>query len=142
MRIEAADVQDPHVLRSAVGRASQVFHFAAQVAVTTSLVNAVHDFEVNARGTLNLLEAIRAQDDPPPLVFTSTNKVYGGLPDVKLRLAGQPLRAGGRRDPRRTASARRGRSISTAPTAAPRARPTSTSSITPARSACRRSCSA
>jgi CDP-paratose 2-epimerase len=88
MRIEAADVQDPHVLRSAVSRASQVFHFAAQVAVTTSLVNAVQDFEVNARGTLNLLEALRAQDDPPPLVFTSTNKVYGGLPDVKLRATG------------------------------------------------------
>jgi CDP-paratose 2-epimerase len=88
LRVEAADVQDPHVLRSAVARASQVFHFAAQVAVTTSLVNAVHDFDVNARGTLNLLEAIRAQDDPPPLVFTSTNKVYGGLPDVTMRVNG------------------------------------------------------
>ncbi len=88
MRIEAADVQDAHALRQAVNRASQVFHFAAQVAVTTSLTNAVHDFEVNARGTLNLLEAMRAQDDPPPLVFTSTNKVYGGLPDVRLRLTG------------------------------------------------------
>ena len=86
MRIEAADVQDPHILRSAVARASQVFHFAAQVAVTTSLTNAVQDFEVNARGTLNLLEALRALDDPPPLVFTSTNKVYGGLPDVKLQI--------------------------------------------------------
>jgi CDP-paratose 2-epimerase len=88
IRVEAADVQDPHVLRSAVARASQVFHFAAQVAVTTSLTNAVHDFDVNARGTLNLLEAIRAQDDPPPLVFTSTNKVYGALPDVQMRVAG------------------------------------------------------
>ncbi|HEX8525195.1 MAG TPA: NAD-dependent epimerase/dehydratase family protein [Tepidisphaeraceae bacterium] len=88
MKVEAADVQDPHVLRNAVDRASKVFHFAAQVAVTTSLVNAIHDFEVNARGTLNLLEAIRAQDDPPALVFTSTNKVYGGLPDVKMRLNG------------------------------------------------------
>jgi CDP-paratose 2-epimerase len=86
VRIEAADVQDPHVLRNAVERASQVFHFAAQVAVTTSLNNAIHDFEVNARGTLNLLEAIRATDDPPPLVLTSTNKVYGGLPDVRLRI--------------------------------------------------------
>jgi CDP-paratose 2-epimerase len=86
LRIEAADVQDSHALRNAVDRASQVFHFAAQVAVTTSLTNAVHDFEVNARGTLNLLEAIRAQDDPPPLVFTSTNKVYGGLPDVRLQV--------------------------------------------------------
>ncbi len=57
IRVEAADVQDAHVLRQAVKGASQVFHFAAQVAVTTSLVNAVHDFEVNVRGTLNLLEA-------------------------------------------------------------------------------------
>lgn len=89
MRVEAADVQDPHILRAAVDRASRIFHFAAQVAVTTSLVNAVHDFEVNARGTLNLLEALRATDEPPPLVFTSTNKVYGGLPDVEMRQNGQ-----------------------------------------------------
>lgn len=86
LRVEAADVRDPHVLRANVDRASQIFHFSAQVAVTTSLVNAVHDFDVNARGTLNLLEAIRAQDVPPPLVFTSTNKVYGGLPDVAMRV--------------------------------------------------------
>src|SRR4051794_11066425 len=85
-QIEVADVRDPNILRKAVERASQIFHFAAQVAVTTSLTNAVHDFEVNARGTLNLLEAIRDLDSPPPLVFTSTNKVYGGLPDVKLRV--------------------------------------------------------
>lgn len=86
VQIEVADVQDQHALRGAVRRASQVFHFAAQVAVTTSLVSSIHDFEVNARGTVNLLEAIRWMDDPPPLVFTSTNKVYGGLPDVKLRV--------------------------------------------------------
>ena len=80
-------MQDPHVAaQRRRSRASQVFHFAAQVAVTTSLTNAIHDFEVNARGTLNLLEAIRDSDSPPPLVFTSTNKVYGGLPDVKLRV--------------------------------------------------------
>ncbi|MDB5304024.1 MAG: sugar nucleotide epimerase [Phycisphaerales bacterium] len=102
VRIEVADVRDPHALRNAVDRASCIFHFAAQVAVTTSLVDAIHDFNVNAGGTLNLLEAIRAQDDPPPLVFTSTNKVYGGLPDVRLRVANNryepeddTLRAGG-----------------------------------------------
>jgi CDP-paratose 2-epimerase len=89
MRIEAADVQDSHALRKAVERSSRIFHFAAQVAVTTSLVNAGHDFDVNARGTLNLLEAIRMMDDPPPLMFTSTNKVYGGLPDLAMRRAGQ-----------------------------------------------------
>ncbi|HEX2974284.1 MAG TPA: NAD-dependent epimerase/dehydratase family protein [Tepidisphaeraceae bacterium] len=89
VRIEVADVRDYVALRQAVDSASQVFHFAAQVAVTTSLTNAILDFDINARGTLNLLEAIRAQDDPPPLVFTSTNKVYGSLPDVKLRVRGR-----------------------------------------------------
>ncbi|MGE5611637.1 MAG: NAD-dependent epimerase/dehydratase family protein [Bacillota bacterium] len=88
VQVEVSDVRDPYVLRRVVQRASQVFHFAAQVAVTTSLTNSIHDFEVNARGTLNLLEAIRALDNPPPLVFTSTNKVYGGLPDVRLQIQG------------------------------------------------------
>lgn len=89
LHVEAADIQDSYAIRQTVGKASRVFHFAAQVAVTTSLVNAIHDFEVNARGTLNLLEAIRSLDEPPPLVFTSTNKVYGSLPDLKLRLSGR-----------------------------------------------------
>jgi CDP-paratose 2-epimerase len=87
---ECADVGDDSALRKAVRRAAQVFHFAAQVAVTTSLADPGHDFDVNARGTLNLLEALRAMDEPPSLVFTSTNKVYGGLEDV-------PLHANGRR---------------------------------------------
>ena len=46
-------------LRTAVRGADQVFHFAAQVAVTTSLADPLHDFEVNVGGTLNLLEEIR-----------------------------------------------------------------------------------
>jgi CDP-paratose 2-epimerase len=79
-----ADVRDGASVAKAVAGASQVFHFAAQVAVTTSLEDPGEDFEINARGTLNLLEAIRRSDDPPPLVFTSTNKVYGGLDDVPL----------------------------------------------------------
>jgi CDP-paratose 2-epimerase len=62
-----------------------VYHFAAQVAVTTSLVDPFLDFEVNARGTLNLLEAVRACEDPPSVLFTSTNKVYGDLEDVGLQ---------------------------------------------------------
>lgn len=86
--IEVADVRNAHTLRAAVRQAAQVFHFAAQVAVTTSLVDPVHDFEINARGTLNLLEAIRSAPHRPSLVFTSTNKVYGGLADIKLRQAG------------------------------------------------------
>jgi CDP-paratose 2-epimerase len=85
VEIQIADVRDAAALRAATKRASKVFHFAAQVAVTTSLDDPGTDFEVNARGTLNLLEAIRAQDDPPPLIFTSTNKVYGDLEDVAFR---------------------------------------------------------
>jgi CDP-paratose 2-epimerase len=84
LEIETGDVRNPDALRKVVGGASQVFHLAAQVAVTTSLVQPTFDFDVNARGTLNLLEALRSLDNPPPLVFTSTNKVYGALDDVKL----------------------------------------------------------
>ncbi|HEY6840629.1 MAG TPA: GDP-mannose 4,6-dehydratase [Chthoniobacterales bacterium] len=64
--------------------ASAVFHFAAQVAVTTSLLDPRCDFEVNAMGTLNVLEALRSLPSPIPLIFTSTNKVYGSLKDVTL----------------------------------------------------------
>ena len=84
VRADIADVRDTEAVREAVSEARQVFHFSAQVAVTTSLDDPRHDFAVNAGGTLNVLEAIRAQADPPPLVFTSTNKVYGGLTDIAL----------------------------------------------------------
>ena len=86
VQIETADVRDPGPLRKAAKRASKVFHFAAQVAVTSSLVEPIHDFEVNARGTLNLLEALRGLENPPPVLFTSTNKVYGDLSDVRLQM--------------------------------------------------------
>lgn len=79
-----ADVRDPHTLRECVQQSNQVYHLAAQVAVTSSLSNPALDFEVNAAGTLNLLEAIRSCDEPPGLVFTSTNKVYGALESIDL----------------------------------------------------------
>ena len=82
--IEVPDVRNFSVIKQAVKDASQVFHFAAQVAVTSSLSDPIEDFEINARGTLNLLEAIRNTDNPPPLVFTSTNKVYGTLGDLQF----------------------------------------------------------
>jgi CDP-paratose 2-epimerase len=84
VRVEVSDTRDLDALHAAVKQAAQVFHFAAQVAVTTSLVDPISDFKVNARGTLNLLEAIRAQENQLPLVFTSTNKVYGALDDIEL----------------------------------------------------------
>jgi CDP-paratose 2-epimerase len=87
--VMVADIRDEAAVHRAVARARQVFHFAAQVAVTTSLVRPREDFSINALGTLNVLEAIRVQPKPPPIVLTSTNKVYGGLEDVSLRLDGQ-----------------------------------------------------
>lgn len=88
VRAIIGDIRDRHSLRRAVRAAGQVYHLAAQVAVTTSLADPALDFEVNARGTLNLLEELRALDNPPPLIFTSTNKVYGNLEDLQLRRNG------------------------------------------------------
>lgn len=82
------DVRDPDLVARAVGGSSAVFHLAAQVAVTTSLVDPVRDFEVNARGTLEVLEAARRQSPPPFVLYTSTNKVYGALEDLVLADAG------------------------------------------------------
>ena len=58
---------------------NEIYHFAAQVAVTTSLSDPRHDYEVNLRGTFNILEAIRQAGNRPFFLFTSTNKVYGEL---------------------------------------------------------------
>jgi CDP-paratose 2-epimerase len=85
LALRVADIRDAPAVRDAVARASAVYHLAAQVAVTTSLVDPVTDFHINAGGTLNVLEAVRTARRPPPLVFTSTNKVYGALNDLPLR---------------------------------------------------------
>ncbi|HEY6141749.1 MAG TPA: NAD-dependent epimerase/dehydratase family protein [Thermoanaerobaculia bacterium] len=84
IEMKEADTRDAAAVRDAVRRASRVFHFAAQVAVTTSLEQPLDDFEINARGTMNVLEAIRRSAHRPLLFFTSTNKVYGGLDDIPL----------------------------------------------------------
>lgn len=79
-----ADIRDETSLAGAAGEALAVFHLAAQVAVTTSLIAPRDDFEINVRGTLNLLDALRRRNEIVPLVFASTNKVYGDLADVEL----------------------------------------------------------
>ncbi|HEY6116134.1 MAG TPA: GDP-mannose 4,6-dehydratase, partial [Candidatus Dormibacteraeota bacterium] len=56
-----------------------VLHLAAQVAVTTSLLDPNTDFDINARGTVNVLEAVRVHNHDAPVIFASTNKVYGKL---------------------------------------------------------------
>jgi CDP-paratose 2-epimerase len=81
-RIE--DIRNYSAMCQAVAQADEVYHLAGQVAVTSSLKDPREDFEINAQGTLNILEALRQLADPPPLIFTSTNKVYGRLERIEL----------------------------------------------------------
>ena len=90
--VVTADVRDAAAVSRAMVGVGQVFHFAAQVAVTTSLQQPQEDFSINAQGTLNVLEAARARANPPAVVMTSTNKVYGGLDDIALEAEGQRYR--------------------------------------------------
>jgi CDP-paratose 2-epimerase len=88
VEVEVGDVRDPVAVTRAVRDVDEVFHLAAQVAVTTSLERPDRDFGVNLDGTLKLLEALRRLPDPTPVLFTSTNKVYGALDDVDLEFDG------------------------------------------------------
>jgi CDP-paratose 2-epimerase len=89
LQVSVADIRDASAVSRAVAGVEQVFHFAAQVAVTTSLDDPREDFLVNAQGTLNVLEAARAQRVPPMVLMTSTNKVYGELADLALQPDGR-----------------------------------------------------
>lgn len=84
LQIVSADVCNFEAVKPHVAKAKVVVHLAAQVAVTTSVVDPRRDFEVNAGGTLNVLEAARACKALPLVIFPSTNKVYGGLEDLKI----------------------------------------------------------
>jgi len=88
VQLEVADLRDADAVRTAARRATAVFHFAAQATVPTGLDSPVHDFEINARGTLTLLEALRSMRRPPPLLYSSTSKVYGALDEVALAREG------------------------------------------------------
>lgn len=78
------DVRDYAAVEKAMRGADVVFHLAAQVAVTTSVVNPQEDFAINAQGTLNVLEAARRLDPMPIVLYTSTNKVYGGVEHLRV----------------------------------------------------------
>ena len=88
LSVAIADLRDNTAVADAARDASSVFHLAGQVAVTTSLVDPIADFDINLRGTVTLLEALRRRSnggaDAVPLVFASTNKVYGDLADIAL----------------------------------------------------------
>ena len=89
-RLIVGDVADGAHLVEASQDADVIVHLAGQVAVTTSVTNPREDFEANALGTFNALEAARASGRDPVFVYASTNKVYGGMEDVAL--AEQPTR--------------------------------------------------
>jgi CDP-paratose 2-epimerase len=73
-------------LQQAIEKSDALFHTAGQVAVTTSVKDPVHDFEVNACGTFKLLELVRNSGQKRPVFFyASTNKVYGGMENVEIR---------------------------------------------------------
>jgi CDP-paratose 2-epimerase len=93
LEIIKADVRDALAVRQAARDVSEIYHLAAQVAVTSSVVDPVHDFEVNAHGTLNVLEAARLSGRRPFMLFTSTNKVYGSLENVPVKVDGSHYRA-------------------------------------------------
>ncbi len=78
------DVRDYAALESAIGGADVVLHLAAQVAVTTSVQAPRQDFEINALGTFNVLEAVRQHTPQATILYASTNKVYGGMETVRV----------------------------------------------------------
>jgi CDP-paratose 2-epimerase len=79
-----ADVRDERAIRQAAANADVIVHLAGQVAVTTSVSDPRADFEINALGTFNVLEAARSSGRNPTFLYASTNKVYGGMEDVRV----------------------------------------------------------
>jgi CDP-paratose 2-epimerase len=84
-----ADIRNYAAVEQACQGVDQVFHLAAQVAVTTSVTDPRTDFEVNLGGTLNLLEAVRHHSPGATVFYTSTNKVYGGMEDLVVEQCGE-----------------------------------------------------
>jgi CDP-paratose 2-epimerase len=84
LRFIQDDVRRFDAVRAAAEDADVIYHLAGQVAVTSSVEDPQTDFEINAGGTLNVLEAARLSGRRPVVVFTSTNKVYGGMDDVDI----------------------------------------------------------
>jgi CDP-paratose 2-epimerase len=78
------DVRDFAAVVAAMRGQEAIYHLAAQTAVTSSVSDPRSDFEINAFGTFNVLEAARQAADNPILVFASTNKVYGGMADATV----------------------------------------------------------
>jgi CDP-paratose 2-epimerase len=93
LEVVRGDVRDGALLQDATRDVTEIYHLAAQVAVTNSIDDPRNDFEVNAGGTINVLEAARRSGKKPFLLFTSTNKVYGSLASLKVTVEGTHYRA-------------------------------------------------
>ena len=87
LEIIQGDVRNAKAVAQATREVSEIYHLAAQVAVTTSIDDPETDFEINAQGTLRILEAARRSPRKPFVLFTSTNKVYGSLEGVPVHAA-------------------------------------------------------
>jgi len=83
-RLIVGDVRDAALLTAAGREAGVIVHLAGQVAVTTSVTHPREDFEANALGAFNVLEAARLSERRPMVIYASTNKVYGGMEDVPV----------------------------------------------------------
>jgi len=79
LKFISGDIRDFDTLKKHVKNSDVIYHMAGQVAVTTSIVNPRDDFEINAMGTLNVLEAMRLYAKNAVLIYASTNKVYGNF---------------------------------------------------------------
>ena len=77
-------IRHAEALVAAAADVDAIVHLAGQVAVTTSVLDPRTDFEINALGTFNVLEAARAAAHPPIVLYASTNKVYGGMDDIAI----------------------------------------------------------
>ncbi len=84
-RLVRANLSDFNALQWAATGVDRIYHLAGQVAVTTSVHNPRQDFESNALGTFNVLEAARLAGNNPIVLYASTNKVYGGMEEVVIR---------------------------------------------------------
>jgi CDP-paratose 2-epimerase len=82
---EITDEKSVAKLNPYLKSADLVLHFAAQVAVTTSVIDPKNDFNVNAWGTFIFLEALRKSESKAKVIYTSTNKVYGNMDSVKVK---------------------------------------------------------
>ena len=89
LQITIGDVRDRDMVARSVRLATEIYNFAAQVAVTTSIDDPRLDFEVNAGGTFNILDSVRASGNRPFILFTSTNKVYGDFGGATAHIEGR-----------------------------------------------------